>query len=71
EQLTEHYFWTIEIGNGGHLVGYYSELPERIPSEFLFPLGKFTLKIKNERFFLWSYQSLDKLNYNDTFKNNL
>ena len=66
EKLTEHYLWCIKIGHGGHAVGYYSEISEKVQSQYLFPKGAFTLKRMEERFFLWYYspQSID------TFKNN-
>ncbi len=55
EKLSEHYVWCMKHGNGGHAVGFYSETEERIRSEYEFPSGKFTLKKKEERFFLWNY----------------
>ena len=57
EKLTEHYWQCLKIGNGGHAVGYYSEIPERIHSEYIFPKGKFTLKSVEERFCRWDYDT--------------
>ena len=55
EKLTEHYSWCLKMGNGGHVVGYYSEIPEKIQSEYIFPEGKFTLRSVEERFCRWDY----------------
>lgn len=55
EKLAEHYDWCLRMGNGAHAVGYYSEIPEKVQSEYLFPKGVFTLKRKEERFFRWNY----------------
>ena len=58
EKLTEHYEWDLKMDNGGHAVGYYSEVPEKVQSEYVFPKGKFVLKRKDERFFLWDYDPI-------------
>ncbi len=58
EQLTEHYEWNLKMENGGHAVGYYSKIAEKIKSEYQFPKGKFVLKRKDERFFLWHYDPI-------------
>ena len=69
EQLTEHYEWNLKMENGGHCVGYYSEVPEKVQSEYFFPKGKFTLRRVHERFCKWDYDPCSH-NPSDTFKNN-
>ena len=59
EQLTENYEWSLRMGNGGHIVGYYSEVPEKVQSEYIFPKGKFTLRRVYGRFCDWYYAPLD------------
>ena len=68
EKLTEHYWQNFRLGNGGHLIGYYSEISEKVTSEYLFPKGKFTLKLMEKRFFLWNYDPLPGKT-SDIFKN--
>jgi len=58
EKLTEHYQQNLKLGNGGHMVGYYSEIPEKVQSEYTFLHGKFILKQMEERFFLWHYDPI-------------
>jgi len=58
EKLTEHYWRNIKIGNGGHMTGYYSEISEKVQSEYVFPEGKFTLRIVDGRFCMWDYDVL-------------
>lgn len=55
EKLTEHYWWCSRIGNGGHAAGYYSQIPEKIQSEYVFPKGKFTLRRVEGLFCRWDY----------------
>jgi len=55
ETLTEHYHWTIERGNGGHMTGFYSKIQEKVRSEYIFPEGKFTLRRVEGRFCRWDY----------------
>lgn len=55
EKLTEHYHDNLKIGNGGHAVGYYSEIPEKVQSKYIFPEGKFTLRGVEGRFCRWDY----------------
>jgi len=51
EMLIDHYEWNLTHGgNGGHLVGFYSKMKEKIASEYLFPKGKFTLRSVEKRF---------------------
>ncbi len=58
EKLTEEYHHNLKLGNGGHAAGYYSEIAEKIKSEYPFPRGTFTLKQMEERFFLWHYDPM-------------
>lgn len=58
QQLTEHYLSNLKIGNGGHVVGYYSKTSEKVQSEYVFPEGKFTLRKVEERFCLWNYDPI-------------
>ena len=68
EKLAEHYEWTLKMGNGGHAVGYYSKIPEKVQSEYLFPQGKFTLRKVEERFCWCDYDPLPSKT-SDIFKN--
>ena len=58
EKLTEHYAWCLKMDNGGHAVGFYSEIPEKVQSEYIFPEGKFTLRRMEERFCRWDYDPI-------------
>jgi len=55
EKLTEHYVWCHKLGNDGHAVGFYSEIPEKVQSEYIFPEGRFTLRRVEGRFCRWDY----------------
>ena len=55
EKLTGHYEWCLTVGNGGHAVGYYSEISEKVRSEYVFTKGKFTLRRVDGRFCRWDY----------------
>ena len=57
EKLNGHYEWCLTVGNGGHAVGYYSEISEKVRSEYVFTKGKFTLKSVEERFCRWDYDT--------------
>ena len=58
EKLTEHYEWTLKMDNGGHAVGFYSKIPEKVQSEYIFPKGRFTLRRVEGRFCRWDYDPI-------------
>lgn len=55
EKLTQHYEFTLTVGNGGHRVGFFSDIKEKISGSYEFCEGKFKLKEKNGNFFWWDY----------------
>jgi hypothetical protein len=62
EKLERHYKITLELGNGGHAVGFYAEPREEIISEYVFERGKFVKTIIRDSdvgsFVLFGYDPL-------------
>jgi hypothetical protein len=57
EKLTAEYELCQEWGLTGKAVGYFRDIPEKIPSHYEFPHGIFTLRRKENDFFMWHYDA--------------
>lgn len=57
EKLTERYQLYQQWGLKGAAVGYFRDIPEKIPSHYEFPHGIFTLRRKEGDFFMWHYDA--------------